>query len=107
MPRSDAIEFIDQEQVASSPSWEFSMSRKKTIFIAVAYLATGLVSCNRLEETTGKQPASPSTGATGKPGTKTESDVTLLRVPNGGIQPQAITDARGTLHLIYIKGDKP
>jgi hypothetical protein len=28
-------------------------------------------------------------------------------VPNGGIQPQAVADARGTLHLIYFKGDKP
>src|SRR5207248_622344 len=31
--------------------------------------------------------------------------VTLLPVPNGGIQPQAIADARGTLHLLYFKGD--
>jgi hypothetical protein len=33
--------------------------------------------------------------------------VTLLRVPDGGIQPQAVADARGTIHLVYIKGDKP
>jgi hypothetical protein len=31
--------------------------------------------------------------------------VTVLRVPNGGIQPQAALDAKGTLHLIYFKGD--
>lgn len=31
--------------------------------------------------------------------------VVLLRVPNGGIQPQAVVDAQGTLHLIYYKGD--
>lgn len=29
----------------------------------------------------------------------------LLRTPNGGIQPQALTDARGVLHLVYLRGD--
>src|SRR6266851_5442774 len=32
--------------------------------------------------------------------------VTLLRVPHGGIQPQAAIDAKGTLHLIYFGGDR-
>jgi hypothetical protein len=31
----------------------------------------------------------------------------LLRVPDAGVQPQAVVDARGTLHLIYFKGDNP
>lgn len=31
--------------------------------------------------------------------------VRLLRVPNGGLQPQAVMDERGTLHLIYFKGE--
>jgi hypothetical protein len=31
--------------------------------------------------------------------------VKLLRVPDGGIQPQAATDARGFLHLVYYSGD--
>lgn len=31
--------------------------------------------------------------------------VQLTRVPNGGFQPQAMTDARGGVHLIYLKGD--
>lgn len=31
--------------------------------------------------------------------------VTLLRVPNGGIQPQAAVDAKGTVHLIYFAGE--
>jgi hypothetical protein len=31
--------------------------------------------------------------------------VTLLRTPHGGIQPQAVVDANGTLHLIYFKGE--
>lgn len=29
----------------------------------------------------------------------------LLRVPDGGIQPQAAVDARGVVHLIYFKGE--
>jgi hypothetical protein len=31
--------------------------------------------------------------------------VTVLKTPNGGIQPQAVVDAKGTLHLIYFKGE--
>ena len=31
--------------------------------------------------------------------------VTLLRVPNGGIQPQAMVDAKGVVHLIYLAGE--
>ena len=30
--------------------------------------------------------------------------VALMRTPNGGIQPQALMDAKGTVHLIYFKG---
>lgn len=32
-------------------------------------------------------------------------EVMLLRTPDGGIQPQAIVDTDGVLHLIYFKGD--
>jgi hypothetical protein len=31
--------------------------------------------------------------------------VQLTRVPNGGYQPQAMTDAKGAVHLIYFKGE--
>jgi hypothetical protein len=31
--------------------------------------------------------------------------VTVLRVPQGGIQPQVVADAAGTIHLIYFRGD--
>lgn len=31
--------------------------------------------------------------------------VEVLRTPDGGIQPQAAVDTKGTLHLIYFKGD--
>src|SRR5262249_25301722 len=31
--------------------------------------------------------------------------VNLVRTPNNGLQPQAVVDERGTLHLIYLAGD--
>ncbi len=31
--------------------------------------------------------------------------IELLRVPEGGLQPQVAVDARGTVHLVYLKGD--
>jgi hypothetical protein len=31
--------------------------------------------------------------------------VTTLRVPQGGIQPQAVVDDKGTVHLIYFHGE--
>ena len=31
--------------------------------------------------------------------------VTLVRTPDGGIQPQAAVDAAGTVHMLYFKGD--
>jgi hypothetical protein len=34
-----------------------------------------------------------------------EGNITLVRVPDGGIQPQIVTDDQGTLHLLYFKGD--
>ncbi|HZU35039.1 MAG TPA: sialidase family protein, partial [Gemmataceae bacterium] len=33
-----------------------------------------------------------------------DTQVVLTRTPNGGIQPQAVMSADGTLHLIYFKG---
>jgi hypothetical protein len=35
----------------------------------------------------------------------TVAKVELLRTPEGGIQPQAMVDAKGLLHLVYYKGD--
>lgn len=37
--------------------------------------------------------------------TASAAEVRLQRVPGGGLQPQALMDARGTLHLVYLKGD--
>ena len=33
------------------------------------------------------------------------SKVSLIRAPDGGIQPQAGVDAKGVVHLIYFKGE--
>src|SRR5262245_20075645 len=33
------------------------------------------------------------------------AEVKAVKTPHGGIQPQAVVDAKGTLHLIYFKGD--
>ncbi len=35
----------------------------------------------------------------------TNGNVKLLRVPNNGLQPQAVMDERGVLHLIYFAGE--
>lgn len=32
-------------------------------------------------------------------------DVVVLKAPDGGLQPQAIVDAKGIIHLIYLYGD--
>lgn len=36
---------------------------------------------------------------------KLTPEVTLMRVPEGGIQPQVAVDAKGTVHMIYYGGD--
>src|SRR4051794_26435023 len=33
------------------------------------------------------------------------ADVVLVKTPNRGIQPQAVTDAKGNVHLLYFSGD--
>ena len=32
-------------------------------------------------------------------------EITLMRTPDNGIQPQTVVDSRGVLHMIYFKGD--
>lgn len=39
------------------------------------------------------------------PTAKLSHDVTLMRVPEGGIQPQVAVDAKGIVHMIYYRGD--
>src|SRR5262249_38442325 len=31
--------------------------------------------------------------------------VEVVELPDGGIQPQAVTDSEGAVHLVYLKGD--
>jgi hypothetical protein len=33
-------------------------------------------------------------------------DVRVMRCPEGGVQPQAMVDSRGRVHLIYLKGEE-
>ena len=40
-----------------------------------------------------------------RPQTRSSDQVTMLRVPHGGIQPQVAIDEKGTLHLVYFAGD--
>jgi hypothetical protein len=37
--------------------------------------------------------------------TTRRGEVTLVRVPHGGIQPEVAADSRGVLHLVYFSGD--
>src|SRR5438874_913308 len=44
----------------------------------------------------------------GRPGPRAAEPadrVTVLRVPQGGIQPQVTVEAGGTVHLVYFRGD--
>jgi hypothetical protein len=44
-------------------------------------------------------------GATGNDHTAEVGKVSLLHVPHDGIQPQAVVDENGILHLVYFRGD--
>ncbi len=94
------------------------MSGTAKISAVAVVLALGFAGCNKVEQGDGRQPASPGTEQAEalkpapqpllkEPTSFRAGEVTLLRVPNGGIQPQAVADAKGTLHLIYFKGDNP
>src|SRR5438552_781501 len=38
-------------------------------------------------------------------GEATSGRVRVLKAPDGGIQPQAAIDAKGTVHLVYFRGE--
>src|SRR5262249_8446914 len=40
-----------------------------------------------------------------KPDRTANGKVNLIRTPNGGLQPQAVMDAGGALHLVYFAGE--
>ncbi len=46
-----------------------------------------------------------SAGAHVMTGSSVNGKVNLMRTPNGGIQPQAVMDANGSLHLVYFAGE--
>jgi len=90
-------------------------SNVSTLSMALV-LAFGFAGCNKADRTDGARPAGPQVTQAAEPKPAPQhvlkepaaerSTVTHLRVPNGGIQPQALVDAKGTLHLIYFKGEK-
>ena len=91
------------------------MARMTKIRTASLVLSLALTGCSKPDRGDGTQPASPPTARTEDreqpPQTASREqpaqrvEVTRLRVPNGGIQPQAVSDAKGTLYLIYFKGE--
>jgi hypothetical protein len=92
------------------------MSLTAKVLASAAVVALGFAGCNKTDTKPANEPVPPpvSTTKDGKagslppseePAARRTSRVALLRVPNGGIQPQAVVDAKGTLHLIYFKGD--
>src|SRR6478752_10316699 len=44
-------------------------------------------------------------GFAGNPASAAEPAVHILRTPDGGVQPDAVLDAQGVLHAVYLKGD--
>lgn len=44
-------------------------------------------------------------GISGSPASAAEPAVHILRTPDGGVQPDAVLDAQGVLHVVYLKGD--
>jgi hypothetical protein len=92
------------------------MSGKANLPALAVVFALGLAGCNKAADGDSNQPASPRSAQAEAPQPAPQdllkehaadqaNPVTLLRVPNGGIQPQAVADPKETIHLIYFKGD--
>ena len=50
-------------------------------------------------------PLPPASSLSSNPAQTDSTRVNLIRTPNNGLQPQAVMDAGGALHLIYIAGE--
>ena len=72
---------------------------RQPMLCALALAALGLSGCTAQSQAPQAQarPDAPAVAEVAAP-------VTLLKTPNGGIQPQAVMDSKGALHLIYFKG---
>lgn len=92
------------------------MSGPSKIPAVAVVLALGFAGCGEAGGGDRNQSAAPPTAPAGErkpaaqltppgPTAARAGEVTLIPVPNGGVQPQAVADARGTLHLIYFKGE--
>src|SRR5579885_1579723 len=47
----------------------------------------------------------PPPASAGDAGGRGTAEVKVLATPEGGLQPQAVIDDRGVIHLVYFKGD--
>jgi len=79
------------------------MLRKLILRAVAVVLALVVAGCDNVDRVAPKQSTEPEAEQAGA--SQPAGKVTVLRTPNGGIQPQAILDAKGTLHVIYFKGD--
>src|SRR5260370_29859544 len=99
---------------ATAPE-DLTMSGTAKITSVTLILALGFTGCNKMDRGDDSPRASQPTAPAEEPKAVSQpvlkepasqwDPVTLLRVPNGGIQPHAVPDAQGTLHLIYFKGE--
>src|SRR5262245_36810755 len=81
------------------------LTKLKAVTVVLAGLAVAAVGLGVLADP-GLAPAPPAARAGEEPKKAEQaSKVTLLRVPEKGIQPQAVVDAKGVLHLIYFRGE--
>src|SRR5579863_5413898 len=78
----------------SSPNypWRLALAVMLANLAAFAILAAGA----RMHRVLADRP---------RPDASLASRVTVIRTPNGGIQPQLAVDRRGVVHLLYFTGD--
>ncbi len=76
---------------------------RRALLCAIASSAIGLSGCVAQADTAQAKIAPLAVAERAVP--SAAFPVTLLKTPNGGIQPQAALDAEGTLHLIYFRGE--
>ncbi len=74
----------------------------KAGWLTLAAASLLLAGCN---DGASVKPKGPEAAKTGTDQAERPATVTVLRVPDKGIQPQVAADSRGTVHVIYFAGD--
>ena len=75
---------------------------RQPMLCALALAALSLSGC--AAQAQDPQAQAPPNAPAATDGASAAAPVTLLKTPNDGIQPQAVMDSKGVLHLIYFKG---